>query len=114
MLTLCGGCGHRLWSEIKNVGAFRFLAHFDDDEGSDTYLRRALPLLPFVRPEAGQGQARLGGVRWVYPPKPVALHLPYSPECVQGAFSELRAEEVLRSSQKTRHVVGRCNPGTTS
>ena len=36
MLTLCGGCGHRLWSEIKNVGAFRFLAHFDD-EGSATY-----------------------------------------------------------------------------
>ena len=37
MLTICGGCGHRLWSEIKNVGVFRFLAHFDDDEGSATY-----------------------------------------------------------------------------
>ena len=37
MLTLCGGCGHRLWSEIKNAGAFRFLAHFDDDDGSATY-----------------------------------------------------------------------------
>ena len=37
MLTLCGGCGHRLWSEIRNAGAFRFLAHFDDDDGSATY-----------------------------------------------------------------------------
>ena len=37
MLTLCAGCGHRLWSETRNAGAFRFLAHFDDDEGSATY-----------------------------------------------------------------------------
>ncbi len=36
MLTLCGGCGHRLRSEVKSAGAFRFLAHFDD-EGSATY-----------------------------------------------------------------------------
>ena len=37
MLTLCAGCGHRLWSEVRNAGAFRFLAHFDDDDGSATY-----------------------------------------------------------------------------
>lgn len=37
MLTLCEGCGHRLWSEARSAGAFRFLAHFDDDEGSATY-----------------------------------------------------------------------------
>ena len=37
MLTLCSGCGHRLWAEVKSAGAFRFLAHFDDDEGSSTY-----------------------------------------------------------------------------
>ena len=36
MLTLCAGCGHRLWSEVKRVGASRFLAHFDD-ERSATY-----------------------------------------------------------------------------
>ena len=37
MLTLCGGCGHRLWSEARSAGVFRFLAHFDDDERSATY-----------------------------------------------------------------------------
>ena len=37
MLILCGGCGHSLWSEIRSAGTFRFLAHFDDDEGSATY-----------------------------------------------------------------------------
>ena len=37
MLTLCGGCGHRLWLEARSAGVFRFLAHFDDDERSATY-----------------------------------------------------------------------------
>ena len=37
MLTPCKGCGHDLRVEIRNAGAFRFLAHFDDDEVSDTY-----------------------------------------------------------------------------
>ena len=37
MFTLCKGCGHSLWVEVRSAGAFRFLAHFDDDEGSSTY-----------------------------------------------------------------------------
>ena len=37
MFTLCKGCGHSLWVEVRSAGTFRFLAHFDDDEGSATY-----------------------------------------------------------------------------
>ena len=68
MLTLCGGCGHRLWSEIKNAGAFRFLAHFDD-EGSATYAEHS-PSCPscglrldkgMSGPEAAEEHPRRGG-----------------------------------------------------
>ena len=37
MLTPCKECGHSLWVEVRSAGTFRFLAHFDDDEGSATY-----------------------------------------------------------------------------
>ena len=37
MISPCPDCGHRLWSEVRKAGAFRFLAHFDDDERSATY-----------------------------------------------------------------------------
>ncbi len=37
MTTECGNCGHRLWAEVRSAGAFRFVAHFDGDERSDTY-----------------------------------------------------------------------------
>ena len=37
MFTPCKGCGHSLWVEVRSAGTFRFLAHFDDDEGSPTY-----------------------------------------------------------------------------
>jgi hypothetical protein len=36
-LTHCKGCGHRLWSEVRASGAFRFVAHFDADERSVTH-----------------------------------------------------------------------------
>ncbi len=54
MLTLCGGCGHRLWAEIKNAGAFRFRAHFDDDEGSATYVEHS-PSCPSCGLELDEG-----------------------------------------------------------
>ena len=69
MLTTCGGCGHRLWSEIRNAGAFRFLAHFDDDEGSGTYAEHS-PSCPscglaldkgMSGPEAAEEHPRRGG-----------------------------------------------------
>ena len=37
MLTPCPNCAHALWSEVRSVGALRFIVYFDDDEGSDTY-----------------------------------------------------------------------------
>ncbi|CAA9462381.1 MAG: hypothetical protein AVDCRST_MAG02-2535 [uncultured Rubrobacteraceae bacterium] len=96
MLTLCGGCGHRLWAEIRNAGAFRFLARFDDDEGSATYADHSpscptCGLLPDVRPRAGQGHSRPRGARGTPPPGRVARSIFYSPECVEGKFPELRA-----------------------
>ena len=36
MIASCTSCGHRLWSEVRSAGAFRFLAHSDDDERSPT------------------------------------------------------------------------------
>ena len=41
MLTSCEGCGHRLWAEVRAAGAFRFIAHFDDDKRSATYTEHA-------------------------------------------------------------------------
>jgi len=40
-LAPCPHCGHRLWSEVRSAGAFRFVAHFDDDEQSVTYAEHA-------------------------------------------------------------------------
>lgn len=40
MLTTCESCGHGLWSEVRALGASRFLVHFDD-ERSDTYAEHA-------------------------------------------------------------------------
>ena len=37
MLTPCPECGHKLWSEVGSLGAFRMVIFFDDDEGSGTY-----------------------------------------------------------------------------
>ena len=41
MLTPCKDCGHRLWSEVRKVGASRLVVHFDDDERSGTYAEHA-------------------------------------------------------------------------
>ena len=37
MLISCKHCGHKLWSEVVKVGVSHVMAHFDDDERSDTY-----------------------------------------------------------------------------
>ena len=69
MLTPCESCGHRLWSEIGSAGAFRFLAHFDDDDGSATYAEHS-PSCPscglgrdkgMTGPEEPGGATRRGG-----------------------------------------------------
>ena len=60
MLTLCAGCGHRLWAEVKSAGAFRFLAHFDDDEGSATYTEHS-PGCPGCGTRLDRGIAGTGG-----------------------------------------------------
>lgn len=31
MIASCTSCGHRLRSEVRSAGAFRFLAHSDDE-----------------------------------------------------------------------------------
>ena len=41
MLTPCEDCGHELWSEVREVGAFRLVVHFDDDKRSGTYAEHA-------------------------------------------------------------------------
>ena len=60
MLTLCTGCGHRLWSEVRSAGAFRFLAHLDDDEGSATYTEHT-PGCPGCGARLDRGIAGTGG-----------------------------------------------------
>ena len=37
MLTPCQECAHALWSEVRRVGALRFVVYFDDEDRSDTY-----------------------------------------------------------------------------
>jgi hypothetical protein len=37
MVTPCPECGHKLWSEVGNLGAFRMVMFSDDEEESDTY-----------------------------------------------------------------------------
>ena len=60
MLTPCAGCGHKLWAEVKSAGAFRFLAHFDDDEGSATYAEH-VPGCPGCGARLDRGMAGTGG-----------------------------------------------------
>jgi hypothetical protein len=40
VLIPCPECGQKLWTELGNVGLFRLVMFFDDDEGSDTYAER--------------------------------------------------------------------------
>ena len=42
MVTPCGSCGHKLWSEVREVASTRFVLYFDDDERSDTYTEHVL------------------------------------------------------------------------
>ena len=42
MITPCESCGHKLWSEVREVGSIRFLVYFDDDDRSDTYAEHVL------------------------------------------------------------------------
>ena len=42
MITPCESCGHKLWSEEREVASIRFMLYFDDDEGSDTYTEHVL------------------------------------------------------------------------
>ena len=44
MLTSCSDCDHKLWSEVRATGSFRFLAHFDDEENDSTYAEHASTL----------------------------------------------------------------------
>jgi ribosomal protein L32 len=37
MITSCQSCGHKLWSEERNVDGIRFMLYFDVDDRSDTY-----------------------------------------------------------------------------
>ena len=37
MWTPCPECAHALWSEVRRVGALRFVVYFDEDERSETY-----------------------------------------------------------------------------
>jgi hypothetical protein len=39
MQTTCQKCGHPLQTKVKKSGAFRFLAHFDEDAQSETYAK---------------------------------------------------------------------------
>ena len=39
MRTTCQKCGHPLQTKVRNYGAFRFLAHFDDDARSETHAK---------------------------------------------------------------------------
>jgi hypothetical protein len=39
MRTTCQRCGHPLQTKVRNYGAFRFLAHFDDDARSETHTK---------------------------------------------------------------------------
>ena len=70
MLTLCSGCGHSLWAEVKSAGAFRFLAHFDDDERSATYTEH-VPGCPGCGTRLDRGMTGTGG-RTGDPTRPVA------------------------------------------
>jgi hypothetical protein len=68
MPTTCENCGHPLQTKVRKYGAFRFLAHFDDDARSETYakhipccpgcgswLNRGLPeQSPFYSPRLGR------------------------------------------------------------
>jgi hypothetical protein len=68
MRTACQKCGHPLQTKVRKYGAFRFLAHFDDDARSETYakhtprlsgcgawLDRGLPMQsPFYSPRVGR------------------------------------------------------------
>jgi hypothetical protein len=74
MLTPCPQCGHRLWTEVGSIGAFRMVVFFDDDEESHTYSDQmercpecefwlyALAIKPSdLAPQAG-GETRRGGL----------------------------------------------------
>jgi hypothetical protein len=37
MITRCESCGHKLWSEEREVACIRFVLYFDDEERSNTY-----------------------------------------------------------------------------
>ena len=66
MRTTCQKCGHPLQTKVRNYGAFRFLAHFDDAPsethakhtprcpGCGSWLDRGLPeQSPFYSPRVG-------------------------------------------------------------
>ena len=50
MLASCNGCDHKLWSEVRRLGSFSFVVHFDDERGSGSYAERV-----FVCPGCGAG-----------------------------------------------------------
>ena len=37
MISRCGGCGHRIWSEKHPVESIKTVLYFDDDDESDTH-----------------------------------------------------------------------------
>jgi hypothetical protein len=37
MVVPCSECGHLLWTEVRNLGAFRFIIYFDDEVHSESY-----------------------------------------------------------------------------
>ncbi len=37
MVVPCPRCGHLLWTEVRSLGAFRFIVYFDDEVHSESY-----------------------------------------------------------------------------
>jgi hypothetical protein len=65
MLVPCTECGHPLWSEVRRAGTFRFVAHFDDEERSETYAEQVRSC-----PGCGEGLSRQALERYSFTFRP--------------------------------------------
>ena len=60
MLTPCQECAHALWSEVRRVGALRFVVYFDEEERSQTYAEQVRSCPGCGAGLAGRGLLRHG------------------------------------------------------